>query len=278
MSNVDKRVSAEDRIKRSRQRKHLLTISFLPTCENGKGMCWKGQGFAVSGTLTLPKKNSMWGQGLKVGGKRQEMAGFCFRNVKPGLRTPVNTDLYFLTSFGPISEAKALHLLYSCLSLSTRAFHICTHSCCSVKTWVGLKWSKWGSEKGTTTMNNTYPTLHFLKKYRSCCVGSGWPGLGFIVNTQPQPPTGWDYRHVPSAQLSLEQLLPRNIKWVTKVSLDWLVQYTALIVEQTGAKAEHSTKAQPSTRTLHFPQPTSARCLFRSHTEWRFHWDTPDCN
>ena len=47
------------------------------------------------------------------------MAGFCFRNVKPSLRT-VNTDLYFPMSSGSISEAKALHLLYSCLSLPTR--------------------------------------------------------------------------------------------------------------------------------------------------------------
>lgn len=135
------------------------------------------------------------------------MASFCFRNVKPGLRTPVNTGLYFLMSSGPISEAKALHLLYSCLSLPTRACLSHLHTLLLLCKNLGrTQVIQVGFRKRHHNNEQYIPdiTTFFKKKYRCCCVGSGWPGLGFIVITQPQPPTGWDYRHVPPAQFSLE--------------------------------------------------------------------------
>ena len=43
----------------------------------------------------------------------------------------------------------------------------------------------------------------------------------------------------------------QSVPGLAWTGLDWLVRYTALTVERTGAKAAHSTKAQPSTCTLH---------------------------
>lgn len=202
MSNVDKRVSAKDRSNLAGSAKFCLPSVFSQPVKMVKECARRNRGLQWVAPWLYLKKNSTWGQSRKVGGKRQEMAGFCFRNVRPGLRTPVNTDLYFLMSSGPISEAKALHLLYSCLSLPTRAslshLHtlllLCKNLGRTQVIQVGLRKRHHDNEQYIPDITT------FLKKN----IGQGWPGLGFIVNTQPQPPTGWDCRHVPPAQLSLQ--------------------------------------------------------------------------